>query len=67
MVDEPDAMAIEELRSGRSGTVFEIHLAPGDVGQVVGRQGRTVRALRTLLEVRGERDRRHYELEVVES
>ena len=36
----------------RGGTVLELHVAPGDLGRVIGRQGRTAAALRTLLQRR---------------
>ena len=41
-------------------------VAPGDLGKVIGRQGRTIRALRTLLEARGGKDGVRYWLEILE-
>ncbi len=52
--------------SYRSTTVLRASVANRDLGKVIGRQGRTVRALRTLLDLRGERDGRKYELEIRE-
>ena len=51
MVDEPDQVEIEEL-SGRSGYTYRLRLAETDLGKVIGRQGRTARALRTVLAAR---------------
>lgn len=65
MVEVPDAVAVEEVRDGDA-VVFELTVADEDLGKVIGRQGRTARALRTLLEVRGDRDDVPYELEIVE-
>jgi uncharacterized protein len=48
LVDEPDAVRVEELE--RDGdTVLQLHVAPDDVGKVIGRQGRIARALRTIV------------------
>ncbi|MEZ5283998.1 MAG: KH domain-containing protein [Vicinamibacterales bacterium] len=48
LADEPDAVEVREVE--RRGTrVFELSVAPGDLGRVIGRQGRTAAALRTLL------------------
>jgi predicted RNA-binding protein YlqC (UPF0109 family) len=46
--------------------VFELHVAPDDVGKVIGRQGRVVRALRTLVRAAGGRANQRALLEVVE-
>jgi predicted RNA-binding protein YlqC (UPF0109 family) len=47
LADKPDAVAVTE-REGRGQTVIELTMAPGDMGRVIGRQGRTAQALRTL-------------------
>jgi predicted RNA-binding protein YlqC (UPF0109 family) len=53
LVDHPDAVQISE--SERRGVhVFELRTAPGDMGKIIGRQGRTAAALRTLLAVTAE-------------
>jgi predicted RNA-binding protein YlqC (UPF0109 family) len=62
MVDEPDQVAVEEI-SGRESILFELDVA---VGKVIGRQGRTVRAIRSLLAARGSRDGERYEFEIIE-
>lgn len=66
LVDHPEELKIDSVRDGRSSVCFEVSVAPEDTGKVIGRQGRTVRALRTLLEVRGAKDRRRYELEILD-
>jgi len=50
LVSEPDEVKVEEIQSGRQ-TVFELTVARADVGKVIGKQGRTARALRSLLKV----------------
>ena len=47
LADKPDAVSVTE-REGRDQQVIELTMAPGDMGRVIGRQGRTAQALRTL-------------------
>ena len=49
LVDHPDAVNITEVEQ-ESTTVYELRLDPSDVGRVIGRSGRTVNAIRTLLQ-----------------
>ncbi len=65
LVDEPDEVSVEEF-DGAESSVLELRVAEADLGKVIGRQGRVVRALRTLLRARGDKDRRVYELEILE-
>ena len=65
LVDKPDEVRI--VRSERDGAVvFELHVDPEDVGKVIGRQGRIVRAMRTLVRAAGGRVNQRAVLEVVE-
>lgn len=66
LVDCPEEVEVWESRE-RRGIRFELRVAPEDLGKVIGRQGRTARALRTLLEVRAEQDGHRYVLEIRES
>ena len=65
LVDRPDQV---ELRSQPSegGTLFELKVAPEDVGKVIGRDGRTVNAIRTLLSVAAQRRGAKARLEVLD-
>ena len=49
LVDHPDAVNITEVEQERT-TVYELRLDPSDGGRVIGRSGRTVNAIRTLLQ-----------------
>ena len=49
LVDHPDAVNITEVEQERT-TVYELRLDPSDVGRVIGSSGRTVNAIRTLLQ-----------------
>jgi predicted RNA-binding protein YlqC (UPF0109 family) len=54
LVDHPDAVRVTEaVRRGM--TIIELSTAPGDMGKIIGRQGRTAAALRTLVSVTAER------------
>ncbi|MEM7585642.1 MAG: KH domain-containing protein [Acidobacteriota bacterium] len=66
LVDHPEAVRVEAKPRG-AGEVFCVRVDPADLGQVIGRHGRTARSLRTLLEIRGSRDGRRYGLEILET
>ncbi len=66
LVDTPDAVHVDARRQ-RSTTVFRARVDDDDLGQLIGRQGRTARALRALLDARGSRDGCRYGLEIRES
>jgi len=54
LVDDPDAVSVEEHESGHS-LVLRLTVAPEDVGKVIGRGGRTARAIRDLVRATGTR------------
>jgi uncharacterized protein len=62
LVDKPDEVFVEQVE----GDVIELEVAESDVGKVIGRQGRTARALRALLSAAGVRARKRYTLEIIE-
>lgn len=55
LADEPEEVAVTEAVH-RGTTVVEVFMAPGDLGHVIGRQGRTATAIRTLAALAAERD-----------
>ena len=64
LVDQPDEVRV--VRSEREGNVvLELHVAPDDVGKVIGRQGRIARALRTIVRASGARSNERALLEIV--
>ena len=65
LVDEPDEVDVVE-HERRFGSDLELHVDYDDLGKVIGRQGRTARALRSLLTARGLREGKRYELEILE-
>jgi uncharacterized protein len=66
LVDQPDAVDINILE-GQQGTIVEVRVSPTDVAKVVGRQGRTIKALRTLAMTVGARFGRRVRLELLNS
>jgi predicted RNA-binding protein YlqC (UPF0109 family) len=63
LVDDPNAVRVE--RTERDGAVvLELHVAADDVGKVIGRQGRIVRALRTVVRAAGARSNERTLLEI---
>jgi predicted RNA-binding protein YlqC (UPF0109 family) len=65
LVDDPDAVRVEMVAQ-EGATVLRLHVAPEDRGKVIGRQGRIVRALRTLVRAAGGRARERVVLEIAE-
>ena len=65
LVDEPDAVDVREVESD-GGVLIELRVAPDDVGKVIGRQGRTIKAMRTLVHAAAIKTDRRAELEIIE-
>jgi len=65
LVDEQDEVEIR-TRNRDQATVIELMVAPNDLGKVIGRQGRTARAMRTLLAAAGNKQRRRYMLDMLD-
>jgi len=64
LVDKPDEVKVERVE--RDGAiVLELRVAPDEVGKVIGRQGRIVRAMRTLVRASGARSNERALLEIV--
>jgi predicted RNA-binding protein YlqC (UPF0109 family) len=65
LVNEPDAVVVKEI-AGEGASVVELKVAAGDLGKVIGRQGRTARSLRTIVAAAGTKIRKRIVLEIVE-
>ncbi len=66
LVAEPESVDVREVERDRSTVIIEVRVAQADVGKVIGRQGRTVRALRSVLHAAGVKHNRRFILEIVE-
>lgn len=65
LVDQPDKVQVHEV-SGEQTTVLELRVATEDLGKVIGKQGKTARAVRTLLAAAGMKVRKRFVLEILE-
>jgi predicted RNA-binding protein YlqC (UPF0109 family) len=65
LVDEPDAVRVEQAEGEDGSLVLRLHVADDDVGKVIGRQGRIARALRTIVRAGGPSAGRRLQLEIV--
>ena len=65
LVDDADAVKIRTHERDQA-TVIDLEVAPPDLGKVIGRQGRTARAMRTLLAAAGQKSRRRYILDILD-
>jgi predicted RNA-binding protein YlqC (UPF0109 family) len=65
LVDEPDAVRVEQVEGDDGSLVLRLHVAEDDIGKVIGRQGRIARALRTIVRAGGPNAGRRLQLEIV--
>ena len=66
LVDEPDAVRVEEVEEEDGTLLLRLHVAEADIGKVIGRQGRLARALRTIVRAGGVQAGRRLALEIVD-
>jgi predicted RNA-binding protein YlqC (UPF0109 family) len=66
LVDDDAGVDVREVDRGGQTTMIEVRVAQDDMGKIIGRQGRTVRALRALLHAASMKGKRRYVLEIVE-
>jgi len=64
LVDDPDSVRVEEIE-GTSATIYELRVAPDDMGRVIGKQGRVANAMRVILRAAAARQGRRVTLEIV--
>ena len=65
LVDDPESVRVRTHERDRE-TFIELEVAQPDLGKVIGRQGRTARAIRTLLQAAGHKSRRRYSLDILD-
>jgi uncharacterized protein len=66
LVRDTEAVDVREVERGGGKTVIEVRVAQPDVGKLIGRQGRTIKAIRSLLHAAGQKHERRYLLDLVE-
>lgn len=65
LVDKPEDVSVNEIE-GEKTTVFELRVATSDLGKVIGKQGKTARAMRTILSASGTKIGKRSVLEILE-
>jgi uncharacterized protein len=65
IVDDPDSVRIETDRD-RRGTTLRLHVAPDDMGKVIGRRGRVAQAIRTVVRAAGAKDGAEVSVDIVD-
>ena len=65
LVDRPDEVKVSEIE-GEKTTVYELRVFQGDLGKVIGKQGKTARAMRTILGAAGTKIGKRCVLEILE-
>jgi len=65
LVDNPNSVSVAEAASGQT-MVLELHVAKPDIGKVIGRQGRTAQAMRTIINAASAKEKRRAVLKIVE-
>ena len=64
LVDAPEEVSVNQIEGET--TVFELTVAPDDLGKVIGRQGRTAKSIRTILGAAGMKMKKRLTLEILE-
>ncbi|KWT92765.1 MAG: KH domain-containing protein [Nitrospirota bacterium] len=65
LVDKPEDVSVKEV-DGEKTTIFELRVAASDLGKVIGKQGKTARAMRTILSASGTKIGKRASLEILE-
>ncbi len=65
LVDNPEDVQVTQI-DGEQTTILELRVAQADLGKVIGKQGRTARAIRTILAAAGMKQKRRFNLEIIE-
>ncbi len=66
LVDQPEQVAVNVVQKEGDNAVLELRVAPGDLGKVIGKQGRTARSMRTILGAAGMKLQKRFTLEILE-
>ena len=65
LVDHPDEVSVTEREAG-SETVFEVRVADGDMGKVIGKQGKIAKAIRTVVKAAASMENMHVSVDIVQ-
>ncbi|HQZ82771.1 MAG TPA: KH domain-containing protein [Pyrinomonadaceae bacterium] len=65
LVGEPDVVEVTEVEDGKN-IRLEVRVAPHDMGRIIGREGRTVKAIRNILFAAGQKQNKRFHLDLIE-
>ncbi len=66
LVEKPEAVTVTEEEGGDGCTLLQLAAAPEDMGRIIGKQGRTAKAMRTLLNAKATREAKRASLQIME-
>jgi uncharacterized protein len=66
LVDDQETVDVREIDQRNGTTLIEVRVGPNDVGKIIGKQGKTIRALRSLVRIAGAKKNQRFQLEIVE-
>ena len=64
LVENPDEVVVTEKEEGRN-IVVELHVAPSDMGKVIGKQGRIAKAIRSVVKAASSKDNKRVDVEII--
>jgi predicted RNA-binding protein YlqC (UPF0109 family) len=64
LVDQPDDVVVIEKEEGR-GTILELHVAPNDMGKVIGKQGRIAKSIRAVVKAASIKENKRVDVEIM--
>ena len=64
LVENPDEVVVTEKEEGKNITV-ELHVAPSDMGKVIGKQGRIAKAIRSVVKAASSKDNKRVDVEII--
>ena len=64
LVDQPDEVSVTEKKEGKT-TVLELHVADGDMGKVIGKQGRIAKAIRSVVKAAATKEDKNVVVDIV--
>jgi uncharacterized protein len=65
LVDDPEQVEVEQIEQGDT-SILELHVAPDDIGKVIGKDGRTAQSIRTLLTAASSKAGRRAQLDILD-
>ena len=64
LVDHPEEVSVNEKKEGRT-TVLELHVAEGDMGKIIGKQGRLAKSIRTVIKAVANKEQKRVSIEFI--